>query len=286
MSGKCAFFVPLLLAFLGLSCLLPYAGASHSETLQSERQGISKERSVEFEDASIRPARGGGPWSTHFTEDGFEGDAVPVRFLLRVAFGDEIAPPDVLVDVPQWAGDTYTLHAKVAPEDVPFYRGLTTGQRQAMLRKILVDRFNLRFHYGTTTHPAYMLTVEAVPKIMKFREKADYTGTGTDKPVMRIDGMLHFRAHPSSMASLVRRLSWGKDVEERVVIDKTNLPGFYSFDLTWCPFQEGFDSQEATTCNGPSLFSALREQLGLRLRSGEVTVKTVIIDNLEKPTPN
>jgi uncharacterized protein (TIGR03435 family) len=254
----------------------PESGASAHSTPQEIKN-------LAFDVVSIRPAHGDG-WLTRFTEDGFQGNSVPVQYFLRVAFSSTVAPPDIL-GMPKWAGETYDIEAKVAPEDAPAYKSLTREQREVMLQKVLVDRFQLRFHFGSTSHSIYNLTaVGADPKLMKF-QVADYTSEGDNEPLMPLDGMLHFRAHPDSMTHLARRLSFQEDVEHKMVADRTDLPGYFNFDLSWCPLQDR-PLPEALTCNGASLFTALKEQLGLQLKPAEASFKTVIIDQIEKPSPN
>ncbi|MGH9606729.1 MAG: TIGR03435 family protein [Terracidiphilus sp.] len=234
---------------------------------------------------SIKPSQQAA-WTTQFTEDGFEADSAPVEYLLRVAFAPKIALVDILRE-PKWAWDDhYTIHAKVAPEDVQAYQALSREQRGQMLQALLADRFHLRFHYGTTEHSAYNMTLLGTgSKLKSLKEGKDYSGSGYMDPVMPVDGMLRFHAHPSSMAQLARRLSWMPDVEVKEVMDRTGLTGFYTFDLTWCPIREEPDPGPAM-CSGPSLFSALREQLGLELKPMKGSFPTVIIDDIERPSPS
>jgi uncharacterized protein (TIGR03435 family) len=241
-------------------------------------------KSIDFDVVSIRPARASG-WSTRFTEDSFEADSVPVQYLLRLAFSPFVAPPDIL-GAPKWTTETYDIRAKVAPEDIEAYRALSREQQGLLLQKLLVDRFHLRFHYGTTEHSAYNLTLFGSGSKLKALDAGkDYKGTGDNEPIMPAEGGLVFRAHPDSMAHLARRLSWTDDVERKVVLDRTRLTGFYNFDLTWCPIPED-PNPTPTTCDGASLFTALREQLGLELKPTKASFPTLIIDEIERPTPN
>lgn len=68
----------------------------------------------------------------------------------------------------------------------------------------------------------------------------------------------------------------------RTVVDKTGLTGIYDIDLTWTP-----DSTEASTeLSGPSLFTAIQEQLGLKLEAGKGPVEVIVVDSAEKPSAN
>jgi uncharacterized protein (TIGR03435 family) len=68
----------------------------------------------------------------------------------------------------------------------------------------------------------------------------------------------------------------------RTVVDKTGLTGIYDIDLTWTP-----DSTVASTeLSGPSLFTAIQEQLGLKLEAGKGPVEVIVVDSAEKPSAN
>jgi uncharacterized protein (TIGR03435 family) len=239
---------------------------------------------ISFDVVSIRKASAPG-WLTRFTKDGFEADATPVQYLLRVAFSSQVAPPDIL-NVPKWAAGTYDIRAKVAEEDIEEYNSLSREQQNMMLQRLLSERFHLRFHFGTREHSAYeMRLLGSGSKLTSHQAGKEYSGNGDNEPLMPVDGALRFRANPDSMAHLARRLSWTGDVEHKAVVDRSGLNGFYKFDLTWCPFQE--DANPPTTnCNGPSLFTALKEQLGLELRPIKASFPTLIVDELDRPSPN
>ena len=75
-----------------------------------------------------------------------------------------------------------------------------------------------------------------------------------------------------------------------MVEDKTGLPGNYTFTLRWTrqltDANGGRTSDSAASATGPSLWTALQEQLGLQLKSTKAPVDTIVIDHMEKPTPN
>jgi uncharacterized protein (TIGR03435 family) len=144
----------------------------------------------------------------------------------------------------------------------------------------------LKFHFGVKEHPVYDLSVVGEDsKLKKMEAVAGYAGTGSNEPLIPVNGMLQFRAHPDSVAHLARRLSWTNDVENRIVLDKTGLLGFFNFELSWCSLSNRSDLQDSS-CEGASLFTALKEQLGLRLRPSVASFKTVIVDQIERPSPN
>jgi uncharacterized protein (TIGR03435 family) len=83
---------------------------------------------------------------------------------------------------------------------------------------------------------------------------------------------------------LARFLSWQTG---RTVIDQTGLTGGYEFTLNWTPDQGLMrDGAPSADDSGPSLFTALQEQLGLKLVSGKAPLKFVVVDHIEQPSPN
>jgi uncharacterized protein (TIGR03435 family) len=253
-----------------------------SDCVASAQSPTATDKPVEFEVVSIKPAHGDA-WSAIFTEDGFDAESAPLQYLLRVAFAPAIAPPDIL-GKPRWADEIYDIHAKVAAEDVAAYKQLAREQKLRMLQKILADRFQLRYHLGTTTHSVYDLVASSADPQHKRLGTVNQQGPGSNAVIM-MDGMLRFRAHPENITYLARRLSWIEDVEHKAVVDQTGLTGFYNFDLAWCPTQDRATA-DAPTCNGSSLFTAVREQLGLQLKPAEQSFPTMIIDKIERPSPN
>jgi uncharacterized protein (TIGR03435 family) len=156
-------------------------------------------------------------------------------------------------------------------------------QRQAMVRAMLADRFGLVIHKETRELPVYALTVAKDGP--KFRDN----GGKVSDPDLR-PGMVRFNngifiAPQASMGDLVQVLS---EMSDRTILDRTGLNGKYDLELKWSPNQ-GFlnpDDTGSALPDGPSLFTALREQLGLRLDPSKGPVETVVIDRVETPSEN
>jgi uncharacterized protein (TIGR03435 family) len=141
-----------------------------------------------------------------------------------------------------------------------------------MLKDLLANRFGLRLHSETRNLAAYALLIDKnVPKLTE--------NTGSAVPGISMNeasGRAQIAATSVSMAKLA--ITLGNQLG-RAVIDKTGMEGTYDFRLEWNPDQ-------ATASSAPSLFTALREQLGLRLESQKAQVEVLVIDNLEKPSQN
>jgi uncharacterized protein (TIGR03435 family) len=144
----------------------------------------------------------------------------------------------------------------------------------AKLRVMLADRFQLRIHRETKEMPVYVLTVAKSGSKLQ-------TLAPTGKPEGNLsarrnsEGKSEVTGDKLPVASLARFLSGQLG---RNIIDQTNLTGKYDFTLTYAP--------EMGDITGPSIFTALQEQLGLKLESGKGPVDVVVVDSAEKPSAN
>jgi uncharacterized protein (TIGR03435 family) len=274
-----------------------------------------------FDVVSIKPHKDEGMMmriGVSATPDGFQADGVPLQMLIRQAFG---VSEDRILGEPDWTRSArFDINAKVAPEDAPKMKALSMQQRSAMLLPMLEDRFGLKFHHETKDLQVYTLVVaKGGPKLKEsaLAESGDSPppppvppgasgapgGAGSIGPSggprtmmsMSPQGM-KLDARGASMASLSQLISQQIGA---TVADKTGLTGKYDFTLSFMPdnfmlngqmmrppggaTQDGAQSQEPV---GPSLFTAVQEQLGLRLEAKKEPVDVVVIDQLEQPTPN
>jgi bla regulator protein blaR1 len=254
-----------------------------------------------FEVASIRPMKSGnGGISIRFTDDGISYAGVSTQMLLRRAFGVE---DDRILGMPGWAkSDRYEIQARVSEMDVSRWEKLSYDQKRVALLPLLTDRFNLKFHHETRVLSVYALVVnKSGPKLHEAKPGDSYLPgiNGTDGPVgapgtsWMHPGKITAQAVP--IADLVRLLSILQS--DHTIFDKTRLTGKYDLALQWTPddgpppMVEGTgggkpSNDSAPDAFGPSLFTALQEQLGLRLESQKEPVDVIVIDHIEKPSEN
>jgi bla regulator protein blaR1 len=175
-------------------------------------------------------------------------------------------------------------------------RKMTDQQRDALkaqfllkLQLLLADRFHLKIHRETKELPVYALSVARIgPKI---KTAADDDATHTRLRLRSGGaGKLEISGTRIPLANLVRALS---DQVGRTVVDKTGLTGNYDFTLTFTPdlglppaTGDAIDRPTATGGDGPSIFTALQEQLGLRLESQKGPVEVLVIDSAQKASEN
>jgi uncharacterized protein (TIGR03435 family) len=159
-------------------------------------------------------------------------------------------------------------------------------QLRTMVKKLLADRFQLKFHNEKKELPAYVLTVgKAEPKMTK----DDTNPNGLPGLFFRQLGDLNVRnATMGDFAHLMQSA-----VLDRPVVDQTGLAGKWDFQLKWTPDDSQFSGMgmrppppsEAADAP-PPLFTAIQEQLGLKLESGKAQVDVMVIDHVEHPSAN
>ena len=223
---------------------------------------------------------------TQDTPDGYHVGNGTLKYLIMDAYGVKW---DSIVGGPDWIGATgYDIDAKVTPAaDAPPPR-LTSAQRRQMIQSLLADRFKLVVHNETKDAPIYDLELAKGGSKLPITTPNDTFAKGINGldgnpvssgyPVML--GRGHLFGQAVTIASLIDYL---KQELHRPVVDKTGLAGKYDLSLQWTPDNTPDDSPLAS---GPSLFTAIQEQLGLKLTSTHGPVKTLVIDHVEPPSPN
>jgi uncharacterized protein (TIGR03435 family) len=225
----------------------------------------------------------------------FRATNVPLRLLLGNAYRGE----GRIEGWPSWFNsDRFDIVAKVEGDAPP-------DQFRAMLRALLQERFKLSVHHETRELPIYALVVarkdgKTGPHLRPAAVDCDTVGRGSapppiaQSPTERLPcGMRQapgrILAGGVPMAPLVGNLS---NFVDRLVVDRTGLKGNFDLELEWTPDQQ---SQPATgdappgafpppPAGGPSIFTALQEQLGLKLESTKGPVEVLVIDSVERPT--
>ncbi|HXB70547.1 MAG TPA: TIGR03435 family protein [Candidatus Acidoferrales bacterium] len=268
----------------------------------------------EFEVASVKPAATpagpiqdmlplsvaeqmgfrGGPGSNNPGRIDYSG--VSLKMLLARAY--KLRPDQI--SGPGWLDtERYEIVAKVPP-------GTDAERLRLMLQKLLTERFQIRLHRETKALPVYRLTVARNgPKLKPAEALPDYKddaerialkkarASAALAPMMRsgeFGPRRSFHLPSATPAKFAETLSSRLD---RPVKDMTQLEGLYAFTLNWVPDNAqpmgstGGAGRPDDTPSGPSLFTAVEEQLGLKLESGKEQIELLVIDNaLKLPTNN
>jgi bla regulator protein blaR1 len=147
-------------------------------------------------------------------------------------------------------------------------------QMLAKLRSLMADRFQLKVHKETKEMPVYALEVgKNAPKIAK--KSDDFTPKSGLSVRRNAEGKTEVTGTDAPIMYLAYQLS---QQVGRPVNDKTELKGNFDFKLTFAP--------DLADSDGPSIFTAVEEQLGLKLESQRGPVELLVIDSVEHPTSN
>ena len=186
---------------------------------------------------------------------------------------------------PGWAtNETWEITAKV-DQPPANYDSLSNDARDEIgrerLQAVLAQRFNLKCHFEAKLLPVYNLVVAKGGTKLKptSADSKDIGLLGSD----RRNGANRIYGTGISLQFISAILS-GK--VGRIVIDKTGLAGIYDFTVTYATDSDTASSASAPEPSGPSIFTAVEEQLGLKLEPAKGPVPTMVIDSIERPSEN
>jgi len=238
---------------------------------QSQAAGGSAQS---FEVASIKPNRSGARNTGFKRFTGGELDATNITLKMLIVFAYD-TPQERILQGPAWLdSERYDILAKPdAGPDRPVDR--SAGAIKLRTQTLLADRFKLQFHRERRLVAGYALTVAKGGVIAKVSALPDGRSGGNGGR-----GWIHSVGAPFS--ALVIRLS---DLLQRPVVDNTQDARRFDFDLRWSPDVEPLGAASPAS-DGPSLFTALEEQLGLRLVAQRVQAVVLVIDHAELPSEN
>jgi uncharacterized protein (TIGR03435 family) len=225
-----------------------------------------------FEAASVRLNRTGERTQNTILPGGrYSATNVPLRMMIRSAFGLQDFQ---LVGGPAWlATDGYDVNAKAAMDAPP-------DRLFAMVRSLLEDRFRLAVHRETRTLPIYALIRGNVDRLgpQLRTSEADCGGAPAAVGRPRCGILMNFGEIRGTGATLSQLATSIAPFSGRLVQDRTSAPGPFDFELRFTP------DPAAANADGPSLFTAVQEQLGLKLESTTAPVEVLVIDRVERPT--
>jgi bla regulator protein blaR1 len=248
-----------------------------------------------FEVSTVKPSSPDARSSNlNLGSDLLRASNLPVLFLLQYAYNLNSGSTDQIVGAPSWISTMrFDLTAKMSNEGFAMIGAMKPDMRDAaqrrMMQELLADRFQLRVHHESRELAVLSLTVakngsklavvsqEPVVEPSKPRGPNDWSG------LHNAEGLVEGRG--ASITMLINSLSWKPEVGGRLVVDETGLQGKYDFTLRWNP-EYGDSSDSKSDGTGASLFTALQEQLGLKLVSKKSAVDCIVIDHVEQPTPN
>ncbi|HEV2645001.1 MAG TPA: TIGR03435 family protein [Acidobacteriaceae bacterium] len=223
---------------------------------------------------SVKPAQMpcGGPSSLMPTRAGIEIECLPPQALLKFIFG--INEDSRILGGPSWLKQaSYGIEAKVGGTEVAAYSKLSRKERSLMLQDLLADRFAMKWHRETRDLPVYALVIAKGGSKLKESQPEE-----TAKGAMFSKGQGEVDAVASSLEALPMFLTRELD---RPVVDRTGLTGRYDFTLRFAPGPSAQEDSDAA-----SIFTAVEEQLGLKLEPSRAPLDVLVIDHIEKPSAN
>lgn len=265
-----------------------------------------------FEVASVKQNKSGDQRMFFQNQPGgrFNVSNVPLKEIIRVAFGIQ---PFQVVGGPDWIGsDRFDIVAKAEGDLTPLGPpGSGPSPVALMLQSLLADRFKLKTHMETREMPVYALVLarsdgKLGPRIERSTQECGPRGRraggpggsagpppGPPAPPKPGDrppcGMfMTFGAVGAGSTTMKQLASMLSQQVGRTVVDKTGLEGNWSFDFTFSqelrgPLPPGVQLPPLDP-NAPDLYTALQEQLGLKLESQKAPVDVTVIDSVEHPT--
>ena len=241
-----------------------------------------------FDVVSVKPtqtAADGAPIESPQNGDGITMRNVTTHEMIDYAYS--FHHPELVSGLPEWAKTkNYDLAAKVTDANLAAFRKLNQEQRRQMLQAVLAERFQLKVHREPKQAPIYALVVGK--KGVKMKESQDRTSVTTGTLLPTAKGITGKAVQMATLALMLSRLDLGREV-----VDRTGLTGRYDFTLRCAPTEamrpvingqmQPISEEDVAL---PSIFTALQEQLGLKLEPTKGSIEGLVIDHIEQPSEN
>jgi uncharacterized protein (TIGR03435 family) len=233
---------------------------------------VASAQSPAFEVASVRPCE-------LSKREGYPRPGISVAgnrvtaaqtFTKLVEFAYDVKQYQVMGTPDALAHDAYCIAAKADGD-----RPAILDEVRPMLQNLLSERFQLKLRHETRELPVYALVVSA--NNVKLKESAPGTRYSARVTRAKDPKQLRLNATGDTMPQFAQRIS---SYTDRPVVDKTGLTGHYDFKLDW--FLNSKSS--AVDPGGPTVFTAIQQQLGLKLEPRKAPLDILIIDHAEKPS--
>ena len=247
----------------------------------------------QFETISIRRSSPKSRIRIDFTPDGYIATGMPLQPTIVIAYSYRYGDPQFMTGrrsipgAPGWlTSDQYDIYAKLSEADTIRLQALSKNEREEQIRlairALLVERFQLKVRRPTENVAGYVVLVSS--KGLKLKATpTDASGGARNSRFLAKPG--NITAVGGDMKALVFCLVGALHTP---VIDKTGLIGKYDFTLNYTPDepQPGGASTAQGADYAPSIFTAIEEQLGLKLQRTTVPEESLVIDRVKRPSEN
>jgi uncharacterized protein (TIGR03435 family) len=246
-----------------------------------QRGSDNPDTSASFEVASVKPNNSGEQGSG--TQWQPNGSLYATNLTLKSVIARAYEVREFQVDGPGWvSSDRFDITARAR-------EGTPDSSRPAMLRSLLAERFKLAAHFETREQPVFALVLRDPGRLGPQLTKSKLVCSGSAATSTGFCGL------NTSVGRTGGRVTGGGLTMDRVaaaianyavdqaVIDRTGLEGTFDFELRFTRDTGGTANQPP---DAPSIFTAVQEQLGLRLESSRGPVPFLVIDAVQQPTPD
>ncbi len=263
------------------------ACAGQSNAAQSD-SAASDTKIPSYEIVSIRPSKPDAQLYEGTQPDGYRATSLTLENLIGIAyFGNALPLSSSIEGEPGWCkSDRFDVEAKVDVSEVDALKKIDhehnpeellaehATPRMLMLQALLKERFGLKAHYEMKELPVYAIKVAKGGAKLKESNISDPKKGSMSFSNDRFGGTnVPLRLLPLLLMPQVKR----------PVLDQTGLTGRYDIELKWTPDD---DTGERSADAPPGLFTAIQEQLGLKLEVTKGPVRVLVIDHVEKPSAN
>jgi uncharacterized protein (TIGR03435 family) len=285
----------------GVAGLLVF-GSVNAPKVRAQSQALAGDR-PKFEAASVKPNKSGDNRAMRRPQVGglFSETNYTMRIIITTAFQ---LTPQQMVAAPEWdrlLGEHFDIEAKAEGDP-------SKDQINLMLQSLLADRFKLVVHHETRQLPVYALVLSRAgktgPQLIQHSDDAKCTDAalglsppGRDGTLSAYCGSFSIVGRPGGLRDAGNNVTMDQMIAllgnymDRPVVDRTGLNGTYDFTFEFA-LPIGLGSQPATDPSAsdpsapPSIFTAIQEQLGLKLESQTGPVDVLVIDHVEEPSEN
>jgi uncharacterized protein (TIGR03435 family) len=286
--------------------LLPLAG--FAQTAQPKPELLLFHPSgplLSYEVATIKPVDSSTADRMVMLPPGATLNPLSIRRYIMDAYGATYQAQ--VVGGPEWLNkDDYHINGKVPDDLEAAFQKMTSDARhdqtRAMQQSLLADRFHLKAHFETRVLPVYEivpakggLKIAEVPAPPERKPGdppipiafhiGDPVPPGTIVTMLNSNGLFVYNAHAIKMQLLAHTLNFSgaAEIGDRPIVDRTGFTGCFDIkDLTWAPL----DADATNNPDAPSPIVALQEKLGLKLVRAQDPIEVLVIDSIDRPSPN
>lgn len=266
---------------LALALLTPAALHAQAVTTTTNAAPMAADADPSFDVATIKPHPLDSPYRgfrlVNIQGEHYSARNVSLADLTKFAYSMQLSQ---IIGLPAWAADKhYDISATMQPVGHP-----SGDQVRTMLRKLLADRFKLTFHTEQRVLPVYTLSV------VKSGLKAPVSdGKLSGDFEDEASGGMKFGEHNATSKMWANYLQ--QALMNRPVLDQTALPGRYEFAVTFMPDDTMFGGRfhfpsDMTENAAPNIYTALQQQLGLKLTPEKASIDVLVIDHVDEPSAN